>query len=70
MVVGALPVTNIDSNDGRCEVSLRERIAEALDSIPADPRPSTLVNLDRADAVIAALHLTESDGVIVGCTHD
>ena len=36
---------------------LRDRIAAVLDSIPADLRPSTLVNLDRADAVIAALGL-------------
>lgn len=36
-------------------MSAEEVIAQALDAIPADPRPATLVNRDRATAALTAL---------------
>lgn len=36
-------------------MSAEDVIAEALDAIPADARPATLVNRDRATAALAAL---------------
>ena len=39
-----------DDND-----TLRTRIAEVLNSFPADMRPVAVVNLEKADAIIAEL---------------
>ena len=38
---------------------LRTRIADVLNSFPADIRPAAVVNLEKADAIIAALGLSK-----------
>jgi len=43
------------------DTTLRTRIAEVLNSFPADFRPTAVVNLEKADAVIAELGLTEDE---------